>query len=448
MSKVLVIDTHKDPLDPVHPGRARLLLKGGEAAVFRAQPFTLIMKNEVEAIKASQTLATPEAHTSTAALASPESQSSPLRLKIDPGSKTTGLALVNDVTGEVVWAAELTHRGQAIRASMESRRALRRNRRARKTRHRQARFLNRRRADGWLPPSLESRVANIQTWVARLCRYAPVAAISLELVRFDTQQMQNPEIGGVAYQQGELAGYEVRQYLFAKFGRTCVYCQASGDGVRLEVEHVIPRSRGGSNRVSNLALACAACNNAKGTLTAAEFGHPEVEKRCKQPLKDAAAVNATRWALYRRLQATGLPVEVGTGGRTSYNRARLNLPKAHWIDAVCVGASTPDTLAVAGIVPLHIKAMGHGSRQMCGTDKYGFPTRHRSRARSYAGFQTGDLVRARVPGGKHQGAYNGRVTIRQRPSFRVCGIDIHPKYLTLIQKGDGYAYDQTLSPAA
>ena len=33
MSKVFVIDTNKHPLDPVHPGRARLLLKHGKAAV-------------------------------------------------------------------------------------------------------------------------------------------------------------------------------------------------------------------------------------------------------------------------------------------------------------------------------------------------------------------------------------------------------------------------------
>jgi len=427
MSKVLVIDTHRRPLAPVHPGQARLLLKRGKAAVFRARPFIIIMKT------------VPEASTPSAAPVSPELY--PLRLKVDPGSKTTGLALVNDATAEVVWAGELTHRGQTIRASLESRRALRRSRRSRKTRHRQARFLNRKRADGWLPPSLESRVANVATWVARLRRYAPVAALSLELARFDTQRMQDPEVSGVEYQQGEVAGYEVRQYLFAKFGRTCVYCGARGNGVRLEVEHVIPRSRGGSNRVSNLALACTACNSAKGTMTATEFGHPAVEKRCKAPLNDAAAVNTTRWALYGRLQATDLPVETGTGGRTAYNRARLALPKAHWVDAACVGASTPDALAVTGVVPFRIRAMGHGSRQMCGTDKSGFPIRHRSRVRSYAGFQTGDLVRAIVPAGTHQGTHVGRVTIRQRPSFRVRGIDVHPRYLTLLQKGDGYAYD-------
>ena len=79
--------------------------------------------------------------------------------------------------------------------------------------------------------------------------------------------------------------------------------------------------------MSNLTLACEPCNTAKGTRTAAEYGHPEVEAQAKQPLKDVAAVNATRWALFERLKALGLPLEVGTGGRTQWNRTRRGIPK-------------------------------------------------------------------------------------------------------------------------
>jgi len=190
MSKVLVVDTNQQPLDPVHPGRARLLLKAGKAAVYRRFPFTLILMQVVEH---------PTLH--------------PLRVKIDPGSQTTGLALVNDASGEVVWAAELTHRGEQIKQRLDQRRAARRSRRQRKTRYRQPRFSNRRRRTGTLPPSLESRVCNVQTWVRRLTRLCPVRAISQELVRFDTQALENPDIEGVEYQHGQLAGYEVREYV-------------------------------------------------------------------------------------------------------------------------------------------------------------------------------------------------------------------------------------------
>lgn len=410
---VFVLDHEQRPLRPVHPAVARRMLTMKQAAVFRRYPFTIICRGGIS--------------TGTAP---------PLRLKIDPGSKTTGLAILDGHC--VIWIAELTHRGSRIQAALEARRAIRRNRRQRHVRYRQPRFLNRTHPAGWLPPSLESRVANVMIWVQRLARYARIAAISQELVRFDTQLMQSPEITGVEYQHGELAGYEVREYVLEKWHRTCAYCGV--EGVRLEVEHIVPKIRGGSDRAGNLTLACVPCNQKKGSQTAAEFGYPLVQTQAKQPLKDAAAVNSTRWALYHALQTTGLPVEVGTGGRTKYNRTRLGIPKSHWGDAACVGASTSDTLVLLTTHPLQITAMGRGTRQMCGTDKYGFPHRHRGRSTTFLGFATGDIVTARIPTGKYTGVHTGRITIRQRANFRLNGFDVRPKYLTIIAKKDGYAY--------
>lgn len=421
MSKVFVLDTMNRPLDPVHPGYARKLLSSGKAAVYRRYPFTIILKREVEHV-----------------------QPEPLRLKIDPGSKTTGLAIVNDATGEVVWAAELQHRGQLIKKALDTRRISRRGRRNRKTRYRKERYLNRVRPKGWLPPSLESRMANVLTWVNRLRWYCPITAISQELVKFDMQIMQNPEVEGVEYQQGELAGYEVREYLLEKWGRKCAYCGKKD--VPLHVEHIIPRAKGGSNRVSNLTLACKPCNDKKGTQDIREFlkHKPEVLKRilaqAKAPLKDASAVNATRWALYERLKGLGLPIETGTGGRTKYNRVTHGLEKAHWLDAACVGASTPETLLTAHVHPLLIQAMGSGCRQMCQTDPFGFPKHHRQGNKHFLGFQTGDMVYADIPRGKYTGEHVGRITIRSRPSFILNGFDVHPKYCRILQKGDGYGY--------
>jgi 5-methylcytosine-specific restriction endonuclease McrA len=418
MQRVFVLSSDRESLDPCHPARARKLLKQGRAAVFRNCPFTIILKDRTAA----------------------ESVTHPHRVKIDPGSKTTGLAVVQEETGEVVWAAELEHRGEHIKQRMTSRRQLRRARRNRKCRYRKPRFENRAssRRKGRLPPSLQSRVENVATWVERLRRYCPVEAISLELARFDTQQMENAEIAGVEYQQGELAGYEVREYLLEKFGRRCAYCGVRG--VPLQVEHIVPKARGGSDRVSNLTISGGQCNQEKGSCTAEEFGHPEVQAQARKPLKDAAVLNATRWALYRRLQATGLPLEVGTGGRTKYNRMRLGLFKAHWTDAVCVGKSGEDVHVPPGLAPLQIRATGHGRRQRCGTDKYGFPIRHAPRAKKFRGWQTGDIAKAVIPKGKYAGVHVGRVAIRHRPSFRLNGIDVHPKYLELVQKADGYAY--------
>lgn len=415
---VFVLDTDHVPQTPVHPAIARKMLSAKTAAVFKRYPFTIILK----------TLGP-----------------GPLfvrqhRLKIDPGSKTTGLALLDG--NKVVFAAELTHRGQRIKDALESRRAIRRGRRQRKTRYRPPRFANRTRPAGWLPPSLQSRVDNVMTWVERLARLCKITALSQEWVRFDMQRMCNAEIAGVEYQQGELAGYEVREYLLEKWHRTCAYCKAKD--VPLQVEHITPKARGGSDRVSNLTLACAPCNLKKGTKTAAEFGFPQIQAQAKQPLKDAAAVNATRLALFNALKTTGLPVEKGTGGRTKYNRTRLGIAKSHWGDAACVGESTPAVLRIDGIQPLVMKAMGYGTRQMCLTDAYGFPRMHRGRIATFAGFATGDIVSAMIPAGKYAGRHAGRVTIRQRNSFCLNGFDVHQKYLTVTHKKDGYAYSEPL----
>ena len=416
MSYAFVLDAEKRPLNPIHPARARILLRQGKAAVLRMYPFTIILTSAV-----------------------PAADCPPLRVKLDPGSRTTGIAVVSDTTGTVVWAAELHHRGSAIKRALDARRIVRRSRRTRKTRHRPARFANRRRQTRWLPPSLASRVANVSTWVNRLRRLASITAISLELVKFDTQQMQNTEIRGVEYQQGELAGYEVREYLLEKWGRRCVYCGAAG--LPLQIEHIVPHSRGGTNRVSNLTLACPSCNERKGSQTATEFGYPQIQAQARQPLKDVAVLISTRWALYHHLQTTGLPIETGSGGRTKYNRIQRGLPKAHWLDAACIGTSTPAVLEIGGVQPLTITATGWGTRQMCGTNKYGFPIRHRTRRKRHFGFATGDLVRADVPRGKYAGTHSGRVAVRATGSFRVGNVDgINHKYVTLLQRYDGYSY--------
>jgi 5-methylcytosine-specific restriction endonuclease McrA len=425
---VFVVDTELRPLSPCHPARARQLLTESKAAVWRRFPFTIILK-----------------------WALPDANPEPLRVKIDPGSRTTGLALVNDATGQVVWAAELTHRGQRIHELLLTRRAHRRARRQRHTRYRPARFNNRRRREGWLPPSLESRIGNVLTWLARLRCYSPIGVVSQELVRFDTQLLENPETAGIEYQQGELAGYEVREYLLEKFGRTCAYCGATGcgaAGVHLQVEHIVPKARGGTNRVSNLAIACERCNIRKGKQTAAEFGHPDVQARARQPLQDPAAVNSNRWALYQRLRAIGLPVEVGTGGRTKWNRTQRRLPKTHWIDAACVGTSTPAVLDCAGLAPLRITAMGRHSRQMCRMNAYGFPEKSPKATSIVAGMRTGDLVRAVVPAPSIKaGVYVGRLAGRATGSCNVTTSagtvqGIHIRYCRPLHRADGYTYQK------
>ncbi|WP_269900265.1 RNA-guided endonuclease IscB [Paenalcaligenes faecalis] len=435
---VFVIDRRQAPLMPCSEKRARLLLARGRARVHRLIPFTIrLIDREV----AQSTL-------------------QPLELKIDPGSKTSGLALVrnnntvNAETGKITATAhvlnlfELTHRGFQISKALTARSQMRRRRRSANLRYRAPRFLNRKnKGKGWLAPSLQHRIDTTLSWVARIRNVAPITHLAQELVRFDMQQLENPEIAGVEYQQGELRGYEVREYLLEKWGRQCAYCDVSN--VPLQIDHIHPKARGGSNRVSNLTLACTPCNLKKAAQDITLFLGKDpkrltkIQDQAKRPLRDAAAVNATRWKLLNALKGLGLPVRTGSGGLTKFNRSRLVIPKTHALDAVCVGEV--DFVEQWQKPTLVIKATGRGSYQRTRLNRFGFPRGYLTRQKNIHGFQTGDMVKAIVTQGKKVGAYIGRVAVRASGSFNIQTAEglvqgISHRYCTLIQRSDGYGY--------
>ncbi len=165
--------------------------------------------------------------------------------------------------------------------------------------------------------------------------------------------------------------------------------------------------------------------------------------RAKSPLRDAAAVNSTRWWLFERLKRTGLPVETGSGGRTKFNRTRFGIPKGHSLDAACVGQV--DRIAGWKSPVLAIGATGRGSYQRTRPDAFGFPRGFLTRTKRHSGFATGDLVRADVPTGKKTGTHVGRVAVRASGSFNIrtrSGVvqGISHKHCRLLQRADGYGY--------
>lgn len=420
---VFIVDKNRVPLNPIRPKRARQLLSQNKAAVLRMFPFTLMLKQEVN---------NPNIH--------------PLTLKIDPGSKVTGFALLDG--NKVVWLGELEHRGQRIKNSLEKRSAIRRNRRNRKTRYRKARFLNRTSSSRPLPPSIYHRVLTVETWVYRFARFTPINKIVIEKVKFDTTKMQDVEVKGVEYQQGTLWGYEVREYLLEKWGRECTYCGKKD--VLLQIEHIVPSSKGGSSRVSNLCLACLECNQKKGNKRVEDFLKKKpnllnkIKLNMKKPLKDAAAVNAARNILawdcqfvFWKISGKQNEVETGTGAQTKFNRTRLGLPKEHSIDAACAGEV--DTLEFKTSAPLLLLSTGHGNKQYTRMNKYGFPA-SKPRKNYNIGWKTGDIARFV----KNGVSYVGRVLINSAKSFemRINGKRISGKYdkLTKLHRKDGYSY--------
>lgn len=432
---IFVLDSRKRPLKPCTPKRARLLQQKGRAKAFRRYPFTLILTDQAT---------TPDPY---------------LELRIDPGSRFTGFALVNS-KNEVIWAMELEHRAQQISESLTKRAGFRRSRRSRNSRYRKSRF-NRTKPSGWLAPSLMHRVQTVETWIKRICRYSTVATITIEKVKFDFQKLEKPDIQGVEYQQGTLAVYTLREALLEHWGRKCIYCDR--ENVALQIDHIKPKSQNGSNRFNNLTLACESCNQAKGNQPVEEFlaQKPEVLKKIqahsKKSLSPAAAVNSTRSLIFERAERTGLLVQEGSGALAKLVRAKSNLPKAHWIDAAA-NSIDQQPIKLLTLQPLQVKSKGHGNRQAVRCNSSGFPaitgkrnkqgkkvvTRVKPKQR-YSHVQAGDLVNVTLDKDrKHitKGTYTARVKTPTPTGVevKINGHRISSKLFSFVQRNDGYDY--------
>ncbi|MDX2932921.1 RNA-guided endonuclease IscB [Streptomyces ipomoeae] len=439
--RVFVLSKDGQPLMPCHPARARELLGKGRAVVARQTPFTIRLKD--------RTLA--------------ESEVDGVQLRIDPGSKGTGLALTHEKKetssdGTTVTArrglisVELQHRGDQIRMCMQQRAGYRHRRRSANCRYRAPRSHNRAQPRGWLPPSLRHRVDTTTSMATRMCRYAPVTEIHVEVTAFDTHSMSaGRTLTGTEYENGPLTGTNARAYLHAKWGSACAYCDTTG--VPLNIDHLRPRSRGGSNRISNLVLACAPCNQAKGNRPVDIFlaHRPErlakILQQVKAPLQDAAAMNTTRWRLLEALEALGRPVHDWPGTLTKQNRTTTGLEKTHTLDALCVGPLDHEGGDAIVRVPGNVlvaKATGRGSYARTTPDRFGFPRLRRARAKQHFGYVTGDLVRATMPSGKWAGTWTGRISVRARGQHSLTTpqgrINVSHRNLRLLQRGDGYGY--------
>lgn len=378
--KVFVLSKEGKPLMPTTPRRARIWLAAKQARIVRREPITIQLRFETT------------------------TYTQPVTIGVDTGSKTVGIAATTN--GEVVFQAEV-HLRDDIAEKMTQRRQYRRSRRARKTRYRPARFANRRRKTGWLPPSLRSKAEATVKAVRFVASLLPISKVHVEIGSFDTQKMQNSDIAHLEYQQGELQGYLLREYVLETWQRKCAYCQAQG--VPLELDHIVPRSRGGSNRASNLTLACHTCNQRKGQQTASEFGHPEVQAKARVPLKDTAHVSALKNKVVSDLRAIFGEDQVSTthGHETKYKRIQvLGLPKSHANDAVAIACQIGEVVKPLSV--LHqIQCLPRGQYQRFN----GQHSEHKCWApRKVRGFKLYELVQAKdamgyIGGRREKGAF-------------------------------------------
>lgn len=363
---VYVLDIDGNPIMPTRRhGHVRRLLREGKAHVVKRCPFTIQLDYETTG------------HTQEVSLG------------VDAGSKTVGLSATTEK--DVLFESEVMLRNDIVNL-LSTRRECRRARRSRKTRHRKARFDNRRRPQGWLAPSVENKIQTHLVVIRNVTRILPITRIVVEVASFDIQKIKalnegRPTPSGTDYQQGDQLGFwDVREYVLFRDGHTCQCCKGrSGDPV-LNVHHIESRKTGG-DAPNNLVTLCKTCH--KG-YHAGKVRLPKAIRR-GMSFRDAAFMGIMRWALYDRLKATCDDVFLTYGYITKNTRIRHGLPKTHAVDARCISgnpmATPPDEYFLQRKVrrhnrQLHKMTIGKGGR------------RRNNQAPKYVrGFQLFDKVR-------------------------------------------------------
>ena len=396
-----VLTKARRPLAPCHPRRAKGLVQAGKARFITRYGVRCIILNKTVVPKLKTCCK--------------------VQLRVKPGAAITGIAITlehPDGSRSVLMALQLEHRGKIITKALIKRRQRRRNRRYRKTRYRQPRFLNRTRPEGWLPPSLISRLSNTVTWVRRFSKILPISDIHVETAVFDPQLLRNPEIKGKEYQQGPLYQTNLRAAVLHRDGHKCVYCGKSGKRHRLELDHAIPKTLGGSDSYENRLAACYDCNLKKGNQPLEVFlkNRPRKLAQVKAilggSLAAATQLNAIIPRLLSRLREEDCTVTEHSAASTAAGRIICGVEKSRHTDAAMTGC--PKSLKYMPEAPIFIKATGRGSRQRILPDKHGTPRgrryrkycklpkhiqkttqvpSHKKRTKRVHGVATGDYVR-------------------------------------------------------
>ncbi|MCP1125749.1 RNA-guided endonuclease IscB [Bacillus sp. 3103sda1] len=295
--RVFVKNLRGEPLMPCSHRKARILLKQGKAKVIGYTPFTIQLQYATgEAVQ-------------------------PVTIGVDSGAKHIGIAIT---TEDKVLAKGTIEVRQDVKENLTLRATLRRGRRQRKTRYRKARFLNRKKKEGWLPPSIQSRVDNQIHWIEIFRSLLPSPKVIVEVGKFDAQKLKNPDIQGTEYQQGDTFGFwNTRYYIFARDNYTCQICKKKG-GI-LHTHHIIERCNGGSDMADNLVTVHDECHQ--------QFHQGKIKHSFEKPkqYKETAFMNILRLQIMTRLDC-----DITYGSYTTPKRKELGLSKTHVNDAIAI----------------------------------------------------------------------------------------------------------------
>lgn len=302
--RVFVKNMRGEPLMPCSQRKARLLLKEEKAKIIGYKPFTIqLLQATGETVQK-------------------------VHLGVDTGAKHIGIAATSG--NKVLAKGEIELRDD-IHKNMVSRSLLRKTRRRRKTRYRKARFLNRKRRDGWLPPTVQSKLDATFMWVDKFSRLLPNQILYIEVGKFDTQKMMNSDISNEEYQNGQCTGYyDVRYFVFARDNYTCQVCKKRNK--ILNTHHIVYKTEGGTDRADNLITVCTDCHTSVNHKVGGILYNWMIKHKKVKQYKEATFMN-----IVKKRTFTKYPDAIITyGSETSPYRKELGLDKTHYNDAIAI----------------------------------------------------------------------------------------------------------------
>ena len=310
---VYVIDKCGRPLMPTaRTAWVAYALKHGEAKVVRREPFTIqLLRDSTHHLQA-------------------------VTLGVDAGSRHVGLCATTET--KELYSAQVELRDD-VSELLTARREFRRARRGRRHNwYRPARWANRANEErnAALPPSVRHKADSHIRAVRFVCGILPVRKIVVEIGKFDSQKLKNPDIEGEQYQHGTLAGWEnLKAYAKWRDGCKCRACGKSKqkDGVRLEVHHVIRRADGGTDTPENVVTLCEECHKAH------HRGERKLKFRRPPQHKGEAHMNAMRNRIMREFHSFGVVVRFTYGYKTAMERREHGIEKSHANDAYCIAGN-------------------------------------------------------------------------------------------------------------
>ena len=308
MQLVYVLNKNGLPLMPTHKlGKVRHLLKDGRAKIVKRNPFTIQLNYECGNYTQNVTLG------------------------VDAGSKHIGLSA--STQKKELYCSDVELRNEIVEL-LSTRRENRKKKRNR-LRYRPARFNNRAasKKEGWLAPSVRQKIDCHLKVIEEICKILPITEIIVEVAAFDTQLLKAQEegkaINGADYQNGEMAGYNAREYVLFRDNHECQHCHGKSKDKVLEVHHLESRKTGG-NAPNNLITLCKTCHEKH------HKGEIILKQKRGTKYNDSTFMGIMKWSLYNQLKELYPNVKMTYGYLTKHKRIEKGLSKEHYNDAYCI----------------------------------------------------------------------------------------------------------------